>query len=401
LIQRRKIAIAYACAIPILLGVLFVDVGALYRLNAQQGQVVQGMTALHDFDDLLSALRDAEMAEQGYLASGSNYYRSGFDDAISRASGALRTLDQLLKNDPRTQVRMQEVGGLAVKRISALEQAMDSRDQQVTARANSRSGLPAADSAAEISRIVAEIRMDEEARSQQEQVSAARSASTVDSLVKYGGVLAIWMAGVAALLLFYDDTERFRERIERRLHTDVLESLPLGVCLASESGVILYANPAAESTFGYKSGELVARNLALLHELDESGAESQVARILAQLLPREIWSGELRLRTKDGKTVRTESWIASIRVGEKDCRLLVHSAWPWQRATAKPVASTIRPAREVVEGTATPPHIPAPGGRERTTLPGSEGIAGRGAPNKVDALPRQQGSLGLHARSQS
>ena len=95
-------------------------------------------------------------------------------------------------------------------------------------------------------------------------------------------------------LLFHDDRASFRGRIEQRLHSDILESLPLGVCLASESGVILYANPAAESTFGYKPGELVARNVEALQESSEGGSDSRVAEILEQMFGHEIWSGSFR-----------------------------------------------------------------------------------------------------------
>lgn len=375
MIQRRKIAIAYVFAIPILLGVLFVEVGALYRLTAQEEAIAQGISVFHDIDDLQSALRDAEAAAQGYVASGGAYYRSGYGDAASRISGSLRQLDELSKNDPKTQSRVQQLDRLAAQRLGMLEHAMDSRSTQPIATRNPDPDIQGSEAAAAIGKVVADIRADGQARSEQDQASAARSASSVDTLVKYGGVLTIWMVGVAALLLFYKDTEGFRERIEQRLHTDVLESLPLGVCLATDSGVILYANPAAENTFGYKPGELVARNIALLHDLNESGAEPHIVEILAQLLPREIWSGELPLRTRDGGIVRTDSWIASVRVGEKYCRLLVHKT-PVSGSLQQQsqLGNQFTPAREGAEGTAAPPRALAPDGRELTKSLDSEAI---------------------------
>jgi PAS domain S-box-containing protein len=380
MIQRRKIAIAYAFAIPILLGVLFFEVGALFRLNAHEGEIVQEISAVHDCDDLLSALRDAETAARGYVAGGSDSDKSEYGDATSRLNSSLRQLDALSKNDPKIQSRLQQLDALAAKRLGMLDRAMDSRNTRQIATRVPSTDIQGSDVTAAIGKIVAVSLADEERRSQQEQASVARSASSVDTLVKYGGVLTIWMVSVAALLLFYDDMERSRERVEQRLHTDVLDSLPLGVCLATESGVILYANPAADSTFGYKPGELVARNIALLHDLNETGAEARVVEILAQLLPREIWSGELPLRTRDGDIVRTDSWIASIRVGEKDCRLLVHGT-PVSGSLQQQshLGNQFTPPREGAEGTAAPPRALVPGGLELTRSLDSEaiGMSGR------------------------
>ncbi len=168
--------------------------------------------------------------------------------------------------------------------------------------------------------------------------------------------------------------------IEQRLHSDILESLPLGVCLASESGVILYANPAAESSFGYKPGELVARNVEALHESSEGGSDSRVAEILEQMFGHEIWSGELSLRTKDGEIVRTDSWISSLRVGGKDCRLLVQRAVGSGSAQehSHAAAGVFRGVREGAPGTASLPGARDPNGPAPTRPPDSEPIGARG-----------------------
>lgn len=297
--QRRQIAVAYSFALPILFAFLIFEVGALYRLDAHEGEIVQGAAALSECDSLLSALRDAETAAQGYVSSGSDYYRSSYADAASRFSASLAKLDELSKKDPATQSKLQSLRDLTAKRINLLQRETDSRKAPRLAGVNSAPDAQGANMTAEIDQTIASIRAAKQARSQQEQVSAARSASTVDTLVKYGGVVTIWIVGVAALLLFYDDSDRFRERIEQRLHTDVLEALPLAVCLTTESGAILYANPAAEAAFGYKPGELVARNIALLHD-PSGGREPNLAETLARLTSHELWSGEIPIRTISG-----------------------------------------------------------------------------------------------------
>ena len=47
---------------------------------------------------------------------------------------------------------------------------------------------------------------------------------------------------------------------------------------------------------------------------------------LAQVTPRGLWSGELPIRTKENGVVLVPSWIKGMHLGDKDCRLLVHTA---------------------------------------------------------------------------
>lgn len=372
--QRRQIAIACSLAIPIFFAFLVFEIGALYRLDAHEGEIAKNAAALSECDSLLAAVRDAETAMQGYLTSGSDLHRSSFADATSRFSASLARLDELFKSDPAMESRLQSTRNLAEKKLALHEREMDSAKPPRLGKANSAHDTQSVNMTAEIDQIIASVRAEIQARSQQEQLSAARSASSVDTLVKYGGVVTIWIVGVAALLLFYDDSDRFRERIEQPLHTDILESLPLAVCLTTESGSILYANPAAESAFGYRSGELVARNIALLHD-PNGGAEPNLAETLARLTPHELWSGELPIRIKNGDRIRAASWVASIRVGERDCRLLVHSAPSMGGLEQQTLlASQFRLPLGEAAGTGVPPRAILPGGPARTTPPDSEAV---------------------------
>lgn len=297
--QRRRIAMAYTFAIPILFAFLMFEVGALYRLDAHEREIAAGASALSECDTVLSALHDAETAAHGYASSGSDYYRSSYADASSRLNASLARLDDLSKIDLATPAKIKSLRESTARRLGLLQREMDSRGARRIAGGNSVADAQGTNLMAEIDQAIASIRTGQKARSEQEQASAARSASTVDTLVKYGGVVTIWIVGVAALLLFYDDSDRFRERVEKRLHTEVLESLPLAVCLTTETGVILYANPAAEAAFGYKPGELVARSVAVLHDASGAG-EPSLAEVFARLTPHEMWSGQLPIRTIAG-----------------------------------------------------------------------------------------------------
>ena len=78
--------------------------------------------------------------------------------------------------------------------------------------------------------------------------------------------------------------------------------------------------------------------------------------------------------------MRTDSWISSIRVGGKDCRLLVQRAAGSgsTQQDGHAAAGVFRSAREAVRGTASLPGALDPVGPEPTRPPGSKPIAARG-----------------------
>ena len=406
MIHRRNIAVAYALAIPIFLVVLFVELGALYKLNAAEGDVVKAMSASNGFDDLLPELREAEKAAQGYIASGSDDYRLAYGKAAARVDGTLDRLEEQTRDDPqaqssKAQANLRQLRGATSERLQALERAMSARSTRPAARANASEEMRESDAEAVIGKIVAEWGGDERTERRKSRPTRARSAASAKTR-RDAGAVTIWMIGVAALLLFHDDRASFRGRIEQRLHSDILESLPLGVCLASESGVNSIRDSRGGEQLGDKPGELVARNVEGLHESSEGGSDSRVAEILEQMFGHEIWSGELSLRTKEGEIVRTDSWISSLRVGGKDCRLLVQraagsgSAQEHSHAAAGVFRGGGKRLQEpqaglvplIQMGRCRPDHL-------------TRNRSGRGAgPNKIYARARSERRIGFDARAQ-
>jgi len=374
LIQRRQIAIGYTFAVPVLFAFLMVEIGALYRLDAHERALVRFSSAESASDAAASAFQDAEHAAQNYVASGSAYYSSAYADAASRVNASLENLKDASKGDAEIEAKVQSLGEVSARRLAALQRAMDSRGSSRADEKHSAADLSASNVSVELETAVAATRADAEARARREEASTAASASSLDSLVKYGGAVTIWIVGLAALLLFYDHTELSRERAGQRLHTDILESMPFGVLLTTESGAVLYANRAAEKALGYNAGELVAHSVARL-QTGDPGVETNPIEILAQLTPGGLWSGELSLRSKEGDTIRGASWIASIRVGQRDCRLLIHSAIGPAESARQPYLHSLRPQSEAAAQIPSPLRAPLQDAPEPTTLPDSEAIA--------------------------
>jgi PAS domain S-box-containing protein len=293
----------------------------------------------------------------------------GPQPAATRVVQSVRNLVQQQDHNAETQTRLKDLQESVLNVVSILQHDIDYSASQKNNKA-ALGEMPASGLSAGMRKTFAGVLAAERARFDLQQANAARTESTLNALVKYGGALIIWILGVAALLLIYGDKNQIREQLDHRLHTDILESLPVAVCLTSESGVILYANPAAEDVFGYKPGELVARNIAQLHPPRDNGSGPQIPELLAQLLPQEIWSGELSLMARNGDVIKTDSCMANLRVGEKDCRLLLHKPVISVKGQAQThLAVQFTGQREAAEGTSIRPRAPVRPGSEPTRSP--------------------------------
>jgi PAS domain S-box-containing protein len=325
--QRKKIAFAYLFAVPVVLVIVLFQYGALFRVSSDAGGLGQAAEVLHESDAAISLLKDAEADAQRYVASGGDdVYRGLYQDAVSQLRNVLRHLQELTHSDPSTQQHLLALDPLVANRTSLFQQAMDLGKKggpSVQDRtALERQGQKLTD---DIGKIIADIKTAQFIRLQQQKETVGRSVRVADVLTTYGGILVIWIVGVAAFLLFHDEKKRVWDGMERRIPSKVLQTLPLGVCVTTDSGLILYANPAEEAVFGYDPGELVGKNVTLLHAPDGVGADRNVSAIFERLESAQIWSGEIPIVKKDGTTHKTGVWIMNMEVPGKLYRVVVHN----------------------------------------------------------------------------
>jgi len=102
-----------------------------------------------------------------------------------------------------------------------------------------------------------------------------------------------------------------------RLQSRVLESMAVGVSLANEDGVIVYANPAEDAMFGCEPGELIGRHFTLLSIYPAEENARMVNQVTEQLKMQEAWSGEFSHRRKDGTPFTTFARITTLGIAEK------------------------------------------------------------------------------------
>ena len=328
--QRRKIAIAYVFAVPVVLGIVLFQQIALVRVSGVEGEMSRAAEVLHETEATFSVLEEAEAAARRYVATGSDAYKHSYQGAVSRAQSALQDLHELTKSDPASQSQLRTLDPLVAKRFTLLQQVMDSRDQTgITAQQRTDLVLQEQNLMDQIEKLIAGVQTAQQVRMQQQKEAGAWSVRIAKVTNSFGGFLAVWLVGLAAFLLFHDEKARKWAGVERRVHTKVLETLPLGVCLTTETGLILYANSAEDALFGYEPGYLVGRNAKDLHDAGQAKQGQTLSEVFEHLDPLQVWSGELPIRLKDGTSRTTSAWVRNMEVPGQIYRVIIHNvSWP-------------------------------------------------------------------------
>ncbi len=101
------------------------------------------------------------------------------------------------------------------------------------------------------------------------------------------------------------------------MHARLLETMPVGVSLSDESGIILYTNPTLDETFGYNPEELIGKNLKVLNNYSPEENTALVNGIIQRLQSHGIWAGEILSRKKKGATFTRAARIRGMDMSGK------------------------------------------------------------------------------------
>lgn len=90
-------------------------------------------------------------------------------------------------------------------------------------------------------------------------------------------------------------------KAELRFKDEILKNLAEGIYLIKATdGTIVYANPKFESMFGYKSGELIGKNVSIVNAPTKKSPEQTAKEIMKILEEKGEWHGEVENIKKDG-----------------------------------------------------------------------------------------------------
>ncbi len=322
--ERRKIAIGYALAVPLVLIIVLLLRTSLRGVSHATEEIKEAAQVMEAVNSADLQVKEAGANAQKYVTSGGDQtYSLAYRKSVAKLRDILQKIGLQTKDEQSVQERFRALMPLVSKRLGVFDEAMAAGKKP--ADWDKAVSAPEMQSVlAEIEKTMGEINAVQQARVNQQVAVCAGRMRVANALTNYGGGLLIWVVAVGAVLLYFDEKARAWKGVERRVHTKVLQILPLGVTVATDAGVILYANPAEEDLLGYEPGELLGNNAQRLHDLEGPGSERTVNEILDRLGEGKTWEGELPIRKKDGTTLKTPSWVMNLDVPGKVYRVFVH-----------------------------------------------------------------------------
>lgn len=102
---------------------------------------------------------------------------------------------------------------------------------------------------------------------------------------------------------------------ELRLLTKAVEESPVSILITDFRGAITYANSAFERISGYKTHEVLGKNPSILNSGKQP--KSFYAVLWDTILAGNIWQGELRNKSKNGKIFWTRQLISPIKYNNR------------------------------------------------------------------------------------
>src|ERR1044072_3253189 len=97
-----------------------------------------------------------------------------------------------------------------------------------------------------------------------------------------------------------DLTERRRAEDSIRLQAHLLATVEQAIIATDLEGRVIYWNGHAERLYGWPAAEAVGRNI--LEVTPDAGEGTQATEIMSRLAAGETWSGEFKVRRRDGSS---------------------------------------------------------------------------------------------------
>ena len=301
---------------------------------------------IQEWDRLLSALKDAETGQRGYLITGEEKYLEPYQAALGLEQTNLASLKQLTQDNPRQQQRLANIEALLQEKLAELKQTIELRRAQ---------GLPAAIVVVDTGKgkaVMDQIRKqvaeaeDEEARLLEQRTAAKRAnaGKTLQALLA-GGVLSFLLLVTVFLFLKQENARRMKAEAELRRHEAdlqgtvaartadlshaneslrqqrewlkvTLSSIGDAVLATDTSSHITFLNPVAVSLTGWEEkealGQPVQSVFRIINDETRVAGEDIVARVLREGRAVAL-ANHTALVARDGREVPIEDSAAPIK----------------------------------------------------------------------------------------
>ncbi len=320
----KKLVVGYILAVPVLLVLYVLQIMSIQSATNTHRRIASANQTIAAADALDGRLQDARKALNEYLTTNKSAHLTQYQSTTSKAREAMQQLILSTHGDHAEEARAQKVE-LAVKnRFDLFQQEIDLWTKQGPSPAQ----LGEMDAQGEkqmeaIRGSLGKIKKYESDHLPGWLGVAQAGIEKANTLSPISGVLGLWLVIVAALLMYRDAKQRSWRGIERRIQTGIVETLPFGVCLADEHGLIFFTNAAQDSLFGYEPGGMIGRHLTVLHNVPRAEGDDFFDEAMRQLAERGEWRGEFPGRKKNGTSFTCVSQAVTMELSGKSYRVFL------------------------------------------------------------------------------
>ena len=283
--RSRSIAgIAVAVSTVVLLGAGIVSHRAIEQLSLTSDAVLQAKEIELDFERLLSAVRDAETGQRGYLLTNDEVYLEPYEAALHELQQRVNRVATDVHSEGGPYTDLQPLRNLLARKLEEMARTVDLNHGREHAAAirlvRSDEGKKLMD---DIRAYVASAVLVQQKRvAMLQHVEDEALAASVRT-----SIIVAALAIVLVILLVYivrRDSVRVRAS-ENRLATTLL-SIGDAVIATDQRGVITMSNPVAEQLTGWPQEEAIGKPLEqvfrIVNENTRATVESPVARVLRE-----------------------------------------------------------------------------------------------------------------------
>jgi len=283
------ITILFASAALLLVATLIFDHRiALIRNHAQQ-QMATDLLVLQQLGDFISALKDTETGQRGYLLTGDDAYLQPFTNVRAQVQSRLDELKRLAASGELPADKVDRVATLTQEKLSELEQTIQLRrekglDAALNVVASDRGKQLMDQLRSEMSAMrTGEEKDFAEAARQSDRAAALRTGTFVALIIVNLGFLA-WAFRKIGREVSRREAAALEVAGQKELLSATLTSIGDAVVATDSDGRVSFLNPEAESLTGWKSSEAVNRPLSeifnIVNEQTRRPVENPVDKVL-------------------------------------------------------------------------------------------------------------------------
>ena len=326
----RKLVWGYVFVVPVLIVltvIQFMSVQGVVNAFRSEGNSID---IIRHAETLSVALAETDASIQGFVKTRKNEDLAPYEAGPSRTREILTQLAQLTKGDAPQQARVSQLEAAIATRFDLYRKLLETQPVTRPSPAANKTPPPPNEAevqgeakSGEIAKAWGDLRSHEFARLPALAAASQYRLSRANRLAPIAGVLAIWMVLLAALLLYRDTTRRTYAGVERRIQARIVETLPLGVCVVDEAGLVLYTNAAQDLLFGYEPGGIVGRHITALRKPASSGDIEIFDRAMDELRSEGSWRGDFVAKRKNTTSFNCVAQAVCIDLSGKPHRMFL------------------------------------------------------------------------------